>query len=129
MSWHGPSAPRVEGIATKSLMIANWSSKPTSTASRILCCVSVVMRRLQSGISGTRSSYPNPILADGVMQKMGLPQGIIEQAAFRIGPQRFRPFDTLKQPRTRFRRADHGAHRNPLGINRQRIVLLIVGDA
>src|SRR5882757_6948405 len=37
MSWHGPSAPRVEGIATKSLVVASCASKPASTASRILC--------------------------------------------------------------------------------------------
>ena len=35
MSWHGPSAPRVEGIATKSRVVANWASKPASTASVI----------------------------------------------------------------------------------------------
>src|SRR5260370_4406107 len=41
MSWHGPSAPRVEGIATKSRVMASCASKPASTASRILCLVSV----------------------------------------------------------------------------------------
>src|SRR5690242_12562500 len=35
MSWHGPSAPRVEGIATKSRVVLSWASKPASTASRI----------------------------------------------------------------------------------------------
>src|ERR1700730_14387683 len=35
MSWHGPSAPRVEGTATKSLVVASWASKLASTASRI----------------------------------------------------------------------------------------------
>src|SRR6266404_660036 len=41
MSWHGPSAPRVEGIATKSLVVASCASKPASTASRIRCLVSL----------------------------------------------------------------------------------------
>src|SRR5205085_3696728 len=41
MSWHGPSAPRVEGIATKSLVVASCASKPASTASRILCLMSL----------------------------------------------------------------------------------------
>src|ERR1700687_4695124 len=41
MSWHGPSAPRVEGIATKSLVVASWASKLASTASRIFCLVSI----------------------------------------------------------------------------------------
>src|ERR1700754_1451592 len=35
MSWQGPSAPRVEGIATKSRVVLSWASKPASTASRI----------------------------------------------------------------------------------------------
>src|SRR5215208_2766319 len=41
MSWHGPSAPRVEGIATKSLVVASCASKLSSMASRILCLVSL----------------------------------------------------------------------------------------
>src|SRR6202790_851365 len=41
MSWHGPSAPRVEGIATKSLVAASWASKLASTASRIFCRLSM----------------------------------------------------------------------------------------
>src|SRR4029450_2858245 len=41
MSWHGPSAPRVEGMATKSAVVASCASKPASTASRIRCWVSV----------------------------------------------------------------------------------------
>src|SRR6266705_4196549 len=41
MSWHGPSAPRVEGIATKSLVVASCASKPASTASRIFRWVSL----------------------------------------------------------------------------------------
>src|SRR5215510_7059019 len=41
MSWHGPSAPRVEGMATKSAVVASCASNPASTASRILCVVSV----------------------------------------------------------------------------------------
>src|SRR6267378_3651140 len=43
MSWHGPSAPRVEGIATKSRVVASCASKPASTASRILCLVAVAL--------------------------------------------------------------------------------------
>src|SRR5258705_890000 len=43
MSWHGPSAPRVEGIATKSRVVASCASKPASTASRILCVVAVAL--------------------------------------------------------------------------------------
>src|SRR5712672_3573188 len=41
MSWQGPSAPRVEGIATKSRVVASCASKPASTASRIFCLVSM----------------------------------------------------------------------------------------
>src|SRR5882672_4595764 len=41
MSWHGPSAPRVEGIATKSFVVASCASKPASTASRIFRWVSL----------------------------------------------------------------------------------------
>ena len=41
MSWHGPSAPRIEGIATKSLVVASCASKLASTASRIFRLVSV----------------------------------------------------------------------------------------
>src|SRR5450759_2194093 len=41
MSWHGPSAPRVEGIATKSLVVASCASKLASTASRIFCRISM----------------------------------------------------------------------------------------
>src|SRR6476619_6390400 len=40
MSCHGPSAPRVEGIATKSRVVASCASKPASTASRIRCWIS-----------------------------------------------------------------------------------------
>src|ERR1700744_1260774 len=43
MSWHGPSAPRVEGIATKSRVVASCASKPASTASRIFCLASAVI--------------------------------------------------------------------------------------
>src|SRR5258708_7517794 len=39
MSWHGPSAPRVEEIATKSRVVASCASKLASTASRIFCLV------------------------------------------------------------------------------------------
>ena len=63
MSWHGPSAPRVEGIATKSRVVASCASKPASTASRIFCCVSVVMRRLQSRIQRGRERAPYPDLS------------------------------------------------------------------
>src|ERR1700743_3370853 len=42
MSWHGPSAPRVEGIATKSRVVLSCASNPASTASRILRVVSAV---------------------------------------------------------------------------------------
>src|SRR4051812_47011917 len=51
MSWHGPSAPRVEGIATKSAVVASCASKPASTASRIRCWVSAftVVLSLRSG--------------------------------------------------------------------------------
>src|SRR6202165_2244474 len=41
ISWHGPSAPRVEGIATKSRVVASCASKLASTASRIFCLVSM----------------------------------------------------------------------------------------
>src|SRR5882672_1225493 len=117
MSWHGPSAPRVEGIATKSRVVASWASKPASTASRILCCVSAVMQRLQLRIRDQREPHPNPISAAGVMQKIGIPQCIFEQTAFRITTQRRRPFDAIEKPRTGLRRAEYGANRNALGID------------
>src|SRR4030081_2471980 len=41
MSWHGPSAPRVDGIATKSRVVASCASKLASTASRIFRLVSM----------------------------------------------------------------------------------------
>ena len=62
MSWHGPSAPRVEGIATKSRVVASCASKPASTASRIFCLVSAVI----IGIVGppiTRSNHSSPAFA------------------------------------------------------------------
>jgi hypothetical protein len=37
MSWHGPFTPLVEGIATKSHVVASGASKLASTASRIFC--------------------------------------------------------------------------------------------
>src|ERR1700761_9207971 len=40
MSWQGPSAPRVEGIATKSRVVANCASKLASTASAMRCLMS-----------------------------------------------------------------------------------------
>jgi hypothetical protein len=40
MSWHGPSAPRAKGIATKSRVVVNCPSKFVSTASRIFRCIS-----------------------------------------------------------------------------------------
>src|ERR1044071_6017414 len=129
MSWHGPSAPRVEGIATKSLVVASCASKPASTASMIFCCVSVVMRRLQSRLQEVGSAHPTPISAAGVMRKMRIPQCIFEQPAFRIAAQRRRTLDAIEQPRTWLRRAEHGAHRNALGIDWQRIVLLVVANA
>ena len=52
MSWHGPSAPRVEGIATKSRVVASCASKPASTASRSFCRVSAFIRQLQLRIPG-----------------------------------------------------------------------------
>src|SRR4029450_6503236 len=129
MSWHAPSAPRVEGSATKSRVVASCASKPASTASRIFCCVSVVMRRLQSRIQEVGSAHPTPISAAGVMRKMRIPQCIFEQAAFRIAAERCRALDTVEKPRARLGRAQHGAHRNPLGIDRQCIVLLVVANA
>ena len=51
MSWHGPSAPRVEGIATKSRVVASCASKPASTASRIFRLVSLAFIR-QAALDG-----------------------------------------------------------------------------
>src|SRR6202165_1572632 len=48
ISWHGPSAPRVEGIATKSRVVASCASKLASTASRIFCLVSMAFIALLS---------------------------------------------------------------------------------
>src|SRR6476620_6935625 len=65
MSWHGPSAPRVEGIATKSRVTASWASKLASTASRIFCVVSVAFMasRVLSSLSESQAcpyTPPNP---------------------------------------------------------------------
>src|SRR5580704_17994447 len=43
MSWQGPSAPRVEGMAPKSLVVASCASKPVSTASTILFWMSLAV--------------------------------------------------------------------------------------
>jgi hypothetical protein len=32
MSWHGPSWPRLLGIAAKAMVVAIWASKAASTA-------------------------------------------------------------------------------------------------
>src|ERR1700723_3821535 len=112
MSWQGPSAPRVEGIATKSLVVASWASKPASTASRILRCISTVIGRLQPGVSGHESAHPSPISAAGVLPKIGISQRFFEQAAFGIPAQRCRTFDAVAQPRTWLRRTEDGADRN-----------------
>src|SRR5215471_6333716 len=48
MSWQGPSAPRVEGMATKSRVVASCASKPASTASRIRCWVSLTVMCLMA---------------------------------------------------------------------------------
>src|SRR3569832_1244661 len=48
MSWHGPYAPRVDGMATKSRVVASCRSNPASTASRMRCWVSLVI--IVSGI-------------------------------------------------------------------------------
>src|ERR1700732_4280274 len=104
MSWQGPSAPRVEGIATKSLVVANCASKPASTASRIFFCVSAVMRQLQfEFLVGRQSRHPNPASAAGVLHKIGIQQCFFEQSAFRIATQRFGPRDAVEKPRTRLR--------------------------
>src|ERR1700694_6302912 len=59
MSWHGPSAPRVEGIATKSLVAASCASKLASTASRIFRWVSVAFIASGSLLS-LSESQPRP---------------------------------------------------------------------
>src|SRR3954471_6462605 len=50
MSWQGPSAPRVDGIATKSLVVASCASKLSSTAARTLCLVSLSIISACSGV-------------------------------------------------------------------------------
>src|ERR1700750_2769162 len=71
MSWHGPSAPRVEGMATKSAVVASCASKEASTASRIRCWVSAlilvscpspaVALRIDQGTSGGAFGRPGPL--------------------------------------------------------------------
>ncbi len=52
-----PSRATGRGMATKSRVVASWASKPASTASRILCCVSAFMRaRSPVGMSQSRAS-------------------------------------------------------------------------
>src|SRR6478609_6292968 len=67
MSWHGPSAPRVEGIATKSLVVASCASKLASTASRIFCLGSMAFIALLFPLwlseSRARQYTPSPDLA------------------------------------------------------------------
>src|SRR3979411_201747 len=55
MSWHGPSAPRVEGMATKSRVVASCASKLASTASRILRLISAA----SIGVTVLRSRFQN----------------------------------------------------------------------
>src|SRR6266403_3482408 len=57
MSWHGPSAPRVEGIATKSLVVASCASKPASTASRTLCLAFIASSFLRGTVFEGRSNH------------------------------------------------------------------------
>src|SRR4029453_14150481 len=70
MSWHGPSAPRVEGIATKSLVVASCASKLASTASRIFCLVSVAFIALAFplSLSESRARQYTPAQALGAME-------------------------------------------------------------
>src|SRR5947209_18572269 len=62
MSWHGPSAPRVEGMATKSPVAASCPSKLASTASRILRFLSLVFMasRVPSSLSESQGSPYTP---------------------------------------------------------------------
>src|SRR4051812_29114684 len=58
MSWHGPSAPRVEGIATKSRVVASCASNPASTASRIFCWLAfITFVFLAQSLLETRSKH------------------------------------------------------------------------
>ena len=105
MSWHGPSAPRVEGIATKS----GWSQAARRSRHRRRRGFSAAYRHSFAAAPvgscrGSGVTYPNPISAAGVMRKMGIAQCIFEQSPFRIAAQRRRPLDAIEQPRTRFRR-------------------------
>src|SRR5450631_3409017 len=69
MSWHGPSAPRVEGIATKSPVVARCASKPASTASRILRLVSgafiCVRFPVVVGLHGAMASFTMGLFKGG----------------------------------------------------------------
>ena len=73
-----------------------------------------------------RGAYPNPISAAGVIRKIRIPQCIFEQNAFRITSQR--PLDAIEKPWTGLWPAQHGAHRNALGIDGQFVILIVVGD-
>src|SRR5260370_10677210 len=68
MSWHGPSAPRVLGIATKSFVVASCASKLASTASRIFRWVSMaficVIFPFARGFAKPRSNHTLPDFAD-----------------------------------------------------------------
>src|SRR5215475_6747002 len=64
MSWHGPSAPRVEGIATKSRVVASCASKPASTASRIRFVISPFIDQswFWRGEGGYTAAMPSAVL-------------------------------------------------------------------
>src|SRR5580704_7689130 len=90
MSWHGPSAPRVEGIATKSRVVLSWASKPASTASRIrwasLAVMMVIVPRVARSNHTLRQLcrrsvfHGIPTLRNWKNRRMPLPMEIISRA-------------------------------------------------
>ena len=62
------------------------------------------------------------------MRKMRIAQCISEESPFRIAAQRRRPLDAIEKPWTGLWPAQHGAHRNALGIDGQFVILIVVGD-
>src|SRR4051812_33278577 len=102
MSWHGPSAPRIEGIATKSRVVASCASNPASTASRIFCWLAfITFVFLAQSLLETRSKH----------NLAGTP---VPRIAFRIGMPPIQSRPTLAPTET------------PMPANRN-VMYLIIG--
>src|ERR1700760_3510696 len=80
MSWHGPSAPRVEGIATKSRVVLSWASKPASTASRIRL-VSLAFMMVIVPLRSTRSDHSPRRMSMRIQNRRPIPCEVGETGA------------------------------------------------